>query len=886
MSQPWQRFLASSDAAVWDGCLAELEAAIGGGGADVDGTQLAQALCVSIYAQWLGRVSDDTAIEERARTAYLRLVGVLRSLGAGDPRAARAWGAVLAWTSYNTVARALFAGSGGTSVELAVLVAPRDHAARAAALGPFVAPGAEVFAPALYVYGSALIDLGSIHEATTLIGEAGLEASNPMVLELVGKVHERAGRWAEASEAFGRSTWPAHQFRAAINRTILGRGQALPDREASLRLVKALSLGDSEIDQAEITRAHAFVTACLWDVHDSWLVRFEMGRLDFRRRRYAEADSHLKKALALAPEPCRFPIADLRFSNLTWLTGSAMTGDLDWMPEALESAYAAQALGPDVRSAASISLWAANATGDRTLIPEDVSSWDLHVQAGAYHLAGNTPAALSCWLQSAEGSYSHRILVEIASRCSDWQLEAAVEYLLDVIVRESWDEFFPLWELGDFLEGIRSRFEESSSMFGFLSGMLGHVAGRLIDLSQFEFQHLLRAHALFSRMRLRDAAEEVLQRAGELAEGAADNLAVAIARRQNDDFDAARGHPQGLECLLRAERESRDRLERLQIARELFHYGRAQQARAILAAEGILSDTASFEPIEYIAALQCKEWLKPEEVTTLTRRGLEALFLAIQAGAIVRYGQRFVERLAAAAEASVDSYRASTGDPGASAAAAGDRATLPKGAWADWVDRMRDAQVAEDGARERALFVEGTERFFGSTSSLTERLATWGWVRDQFERALERADSAHPRRESGETPISRNETLDEDGRALEVSALWRRYLSAPTAAARDASRRQIDAFYETEKRLLADWEALRRQGADPFVRRAAFYADQAVRLLPAVVSDRERQEPHPVLRRFYECIAADCARLAGSVTERMRTVAAAFADPADASAAP
>src|SRR5262249_26028308 len=144
-------------------------------------------------------------------------------------------------------------------------------------------------------------------------------------------------------------------------------------------------------------------------------------------------------------------------------------------------------------------------------------------------------------------------------------------------------------ELATFLLATRTGLSESSSGFERLSQRLAVLAGRLEELSQWDFQHLIRAHDFFFRTNRKDIAEALLRRAGKLAEGAAENLAMPVPRRKAAG-DRAQDDDQGLECLKRAERESRDRLERLQIAREFFHYGRAGRARRILEAEGV------FEP--------------------------------------------------------------------------------------------------------------------------------------------------------------------------------------------------------------------------------------------------------------------------------------------------
>jgi hypothetical protein len=837
-----------------------------------------EGLCVSIYTQWLGRQSGDSALQERGKEAYTHFTRELEKLSPGSAESTNlGWGIVLAFAGYSQAARPLLDDAADRRAEVALLVMPDDPAERATVLRPFVHASATVFAPALHFYCNALIDLGSIREATKLLNESGLPLSDPLLCGLIGKMCELRAQWSDALKAYSpseaveagtRSSWPAYRYRAALCRTISeGRRDAAGSALDDDLLAKELPQFESEIDQAEIARSAAFINASLLNPTDDWMVRFELGKLSFRRRRYAEADTHLRAALALAPEWCRYPIAELRFTNLTWLTGSSHARDLDMTPEALESSFAALRVSPDAQASAAVRVWTADHTLDRTLLPGEIGDWDPSLQEQAYAIAGNEPEALRCALDAMIAASGHRVLLRLIRRFDSDRFERSADYLLDLGIRESWTSFFALWELADFLCKTRARLSESSNGFARVSQLLVELARRLFELSEFEFQNLIRAYDLFSEMNWQDAAEEVLRRAGRLAEGAAENLAIAVARRKAAGFDPARAGPHGLECLLRAESESRDRLERLQIARELFYYGRAQQARRILDAEGVFSPLAVLQPIEYIVALQCKPWLTHDEHVELAGRACRDLANDFAAGAIERYRDLYKSRLEKVGRIELDSLPVKGRDGSAAAS------PLYDNPWNRWQTKLKAASNGGVDELKAAL-----DECLDGPSIFAVQFSIWSWVLARWEQALQDASTVPPERKPLEIPISKNPSLDEDGRAIQISDLWRNYLSDAVPAARAKARVQIGAFYAEESRLLQDWEVLRRKAAAPLLDRALAYGQFAVRFLPTLVSSVERNQAHPLLRGLFECVAADCEALARSIEKRLQALEAELAD--------
>ncbi len=130
-----------------------------------------------------------------------------------------------------------------------------------------------------------------------------------------------------------------------------------------------------------------------------------------------------------------------------------------------------------------------------------------------------------------------------------------------------------------------------------------------------------------------------------LAEGCSENLAVAVARRRSPWFDSGSGDELALERLRRAEREARERLERAQIARELFHNGRAQRARQLLESDKLLVDGEPVEPIEAVVALQCWPWLGADGLNAQIARSTSAVTKAEAAGTILHGTDRFLRRV-------------------------------------------------------------------------------------------------------------------------------------------------------------------------------------------------------------------------------------------------
>jgi hypothetical protein len=197
--------------------------------------------------------------------------------------------------------------------------------------------------------------------------------------------------------------------------------------------------------------------------------------------------------------------------------------------------------------------------------------------------------------------------------------------------------------------------------------------------------------------------------------------------------------------------------------------------------------------------------------------------------------------------------------------------SLQDGAWKTWRDKMQTAVSKGEFEAEQALFQEGASRLDRS-STFGFRLATWSWVHDQMNSALGAAARIRPKREPGEVPISKNLGPSNDEPARQLSELWRSYVGAADPEGRREARARLESFYATEDRLTAEWEALRRREAARPLGKALFYGEFALQLLPALVSETDRSEAHPLLRRLYDCASTDCARLARRTAERVEAI--------------
>lgn len=885
MRQAYRRFLSSSSIDTWWACLNTYATLIDD---SLDGQAIAEGLCISYYVQWLSAQSGDTARGEQAAAVSKALRGQLERLHRQAPSSAtrRAWAFALAWRGYDATARSLVADQ-DMGPEFLLMTAPTDPAARAAELRPHASgPNAPAFPLVRIVYCSALMDIGALGEAEDLLAASDVDLSNPLVRDLIGSGHERAGRWAEACAVYDHegARWPAHRYRAALCRIIAGEAEARTHALGPLlvddAVSEAMSRFDSEIDQAEVARSMSFVNACLWSAFDDWMVHYELGKLDFRRRRYSEADAHLRKAVRAAPTQSKRVIAGLRFTSLTWLSDRSLTWPLSMTPEALEAGVEALEHCDSADQLTQVRVWVAAEMKQKDLEPHPLDTalglrsppseeWDAYDRGRVHHAAGDQPEALACWLEGLrDGFYHHRNVFELVTTLSSARFALSSDYLVQLIIRESADDFFALWELAELLLVLRGGVSESSADFERLSTRLATVVERMLELSQFEFQHLIRAHEFFVRANRQDAAEALLRRAAGLADSPAEKLAVAVARRTTAWFASAEGDPEVVSLLEQAEEQSRDRLERLLIAGELFHHGRLQRARSILEQERLFESHAVLDHAEYVAGLRCGPWLKPEEVEALLSRALDALERDVKTGVIRRFGRLYFRRLitvvALTDPALAERMPRRWSLPESGPAVGGDAQVpeLDAGPWRAWRDSVT---ACEDPQGRMEMLLDRIRGF--ATGDFEEKLATWVWLQRGITAALDAALTARPRRPQDLMPISKTLSLEDDPRVLELCDLWRGFLVGADSDERGDAMQRIVDLEAREAELRAEWARLRQVDAEGELHNALVFLDASIELAHRFDAG-EMHEAQPILAELQDRVAEDARRLAVDLSAR------------------
>jgi hypothetical protein len=869
--QAYAAFLRSPDLSTWMECLEAqgVDQAQPAASAACSTENIVNALCIAMYVNWLGDRCGDRDAHKISAEVIEWIESCLRQRDRYAPCPMTKYGMALltAWAGYREAAKDALLESGGIPPEASLLVAPRDNAQMVAFLRNYLTDDADgLFPPVFYFYCSGLLDLGSLNEVHWLVRESGKDESDPMIRDLKGKMHERSGLWKDAYEIYHNSRWPVHRYRAGICRSIEeGLSESEDNQLVSAEEVsRALLDFESEIDQTELARANSFVNACRWNTFDNWILHLELGKLNFRRRRYCEADAHLKRAAGHAPQECRFAIENLRFANLTWISEQYLSRDLPMEPETLEAGYAAIVAAREPEETAGTRVWLAAKTGEKELLQPLFSSPDLFNRGKAYELDRNTPDAIRCWHEMINQKYYPRALQKVMDLFASAGFQNTVDCMVGIIVRESWDDFFVLWELANFLLDTLSRFGETSDGFQRLNERLVQVAQRLQDLSRFEFQHLIRAYEVFSRVNRQDIAESLLARASKLAEGAEENLAIAVARRRSAWFRPNEPDPEGLACLVRAEKEARDRLERLQLAREFFLYGQIQAGRRVLEQEGILVQARDLQPIEFIVAIQCGPWLTQGEFRFLVKEAVDSLFRSLEAGLDRKYAPRFAQRLVGAISSIDESALGEharlldLATPGKEesdhvqqeqAYEASDRWE-----WKTWQMAVRAAKAADDLSTEEQLLGD----MLAAVESLDADLkyAVLKFLYCELDEALVEAFTACPKTEPEETPYTKSGKVIGNWRAQILTDLWKAFIASATDKDRAIAEARIRSFHDDERRCLTDWEKKRRRDNAKYLRRALVFGKVAEAILESLLVRGDEQDWRP-FSGIHEAIATD-----------------------------
>ena len=395
---------------------------------------------------------------------------------------------------------------------------------------------------------------------------------------------------------------------------------------------------------------------------------------------------------------------------------------------------------------------------------------------------------------------------------------------------------------------------------------------RLIELSQFEFMNSIRCYHLAVRTNHPDLAEEMLRRAARQAEDVSELLAVASLRRRIREARSPQSDQDGLRCLMRARSQARDRLERLQIARELFHYGGIRQARAMLAADGVFRADTPLSHFEMAVVLQCGPWLGDEERTDLAHRAAARLNHDRQSGALGRYPATYANRLLDAVRAvhvPLSEEVRQRLDPGFLADPP--QTTWPGRTDDDWptFQARIDAAVAdsdEDAPAQLDAFlgVPGSALSFGFRVMVTARLRT------QVEALIDEARQALPALPAERTPIARSAEGGAGFRTIQLCDLWRLRLAGPAGEGGPSAVR-LREFFDAERELTDEWEAERRSASRPALRQVVRTGRALEESLTTLVGPEQRAYRHPVLRSLFEKVDLDVRSLRAEAAEQVRS---------------
>jgi hypothetical protein len=634
-----------------------------------------------------------------------------------------------------------------------------------------------------------------------------------------------------------------HKYRAAICSVI---AQVSTQEEVAHQwseteesLQKAMLMGGSESDQAEVARTASFVNVCRWYNFDNWLVHYELGSLSFRRRRHAEAEKHLSIAARQAPATVAFAVNHLRFTNLTWLSGTSMGRSLPAQPETLECAHAAlQASGPEDWKA-SIRTWLARETNDPSVLAPVYESGNLFAQGEAHELEGHAPDALRCFSRAVAESYVPRAfnrLIETLAQCG---FEETTCHLIDVAMAESNDDFFQLWELGRSLLGILKNRDRYFAL-QHIGNRFDRIEDRLEELAEDEFQHLMRAWQFYASYGRGDLAARVLQLAAQLAESPEEHLVLAAARR-----DRA-----GLLALLRAERESTHRLERLEIARALASRGQITRARRILRGERVFDSTVVLSPLEYVIVLECgSPCLSDDETKALSARAATNLVGDRRARLFGRYAHKFFERLREHTD--IPSQYMSDWLAETATSVKPDDSVWKS--WQESLETLHDPALLERERRlmESQMLESGEDVLFFS-------LAVWGPMYRTLDALLGSIWRIRPAREPEDTPISKTDSIAINVRARAVSRLWRQYMRSE-GQDQDQNRLldQVRDFYRDEDRLELEWESLRKRDVKGPLERLRYFVETGQSVLDRIRHCAERADVWPSFLRVREHLLRD-----------------------------
>ncbi|MEM9720783.1 MAG: hypothetical protein AAGA10_16085 [Bacteroidota bacterium] len=901
ISDVYKTFLNATKLSIWKECLEEyhsfLKSSEYTSKEAID--ELPRGLYIAIYTRWLSWLWGDRKGLKQASDIFEEMVEMVEKthlrFNSKPLQLARA--IIACGKSYTRRAKELIDEAGlAITPEIACLIVPKSPTQKAIFLKPFVKTSREsFFLPAFYFYCDALLQLGNFREINLRLQGMEQYDSNGFIIDLKGQMSEREGRWDEAFDVYKTSDWAIHQFRALICENILHSRNSenrIKERLAQDKKVyEGMNNFEGEIDQLELARSQAFIHACRWYSFDTWLVNFELGKLNFRRRRYLDAELHLKKAVENAPEDFRFHIHTLRHTNLSWVNedkhGFHMT------PEALESAIDVIGSLADEEMKTSAYAWIFMTTQDQRFLQPILESSSLYDIGNAYSLLEDSPKALYNWRLSTKERYYHRNVSNLIRFFNEVQFYHTTQYLASVVMKEDEENFFGLWELGRDWLNILKQNRNFSGKGASQQEVLVNILRRLEVLSQDNFQDLMRAAELFIEMKRVDIAETLIVKAEKLAESPGELIEVAITRRLSPAFNRLLGDNRGLECLLKAEKESQSRIERLQIARELgVYYRQVQRGRRML--EQLLKpkELSSFQPIEYVVALQCSPLMGQEEVEKLIERATDSLKQDFKQGIIKSFGTRFVERINRVnalpfslfdklkeeltiispkldADSNIYPHQNET-EKAITASShndAKDSTKLSSDNWKEFATTLGSSKYKEE-EEEQKFWQEITSQL--GSMGLDSKYCLWKWLQQEIHQLEKETVNFRPEFEQEKTPISKGGVIVGDVRADGLSKLWKDYFFEPDGPNKSWRLGRISDFDREEKQLLEEWKKMREVGMKKPAKRMLCLVGNALKVLDSIQSEENQTGNWPLFLHVEEYLMKDI-KLQIDRLEKLRT---------------
>jgi hypothetical protein len=874
-ADPYDEFLDSADIPTWQRCLDRLTGAVGEPG-DVDHERLAQAMCVAAYLVWLGRISGDTraGTDATARLRRLRSVLMEEAVTAPVQQLRLCWGIALAHAGYRRRPRALLERDGQIAGEHLLLASdPGDADLLAGLRGACSSQGRRTFLPVLHRYAGELAQAGRVAEARDVVTSSGWDATEPLVLDLLGRTSEQLGRWAEAHGAYTASSWLTHRYRSLVTGTILGLDHADADAERYGPDRKLPADSFTEINEREIPGRVAFLNACLWRPIDGWVVHWELGKLGFRRRRHIEADVDLARAERIAPQSARFAITELRFANLTWMSWERLARGTRMLPEALSAGRAALAASTGDDDIAELSTWLAGVTYDGTLIAGDRSGWDHYYHGYAHQILGDTASAIDSWFAAFRTTFNHRAGVRLIDVLSEAGFARTATHLARLVLEEFPKDFFALWETAEALYRIADRVGPENDPGDELEQVEDRYWERLLELSRLEFKNGIRLIQLADVHGLRDLIEELFLQVAKQAEGVSEFLAVVVLRRRVTGWPNSSVQQEVRWCLAQARNAARTRQERLEIARELFHCGQHGEAHDILAAERVTAQDTELSHAEMVAALQCGAWLTPDERTGLAERAVRQLNLDHLAGALGPDAYHYAERLRLVGEENGLTELDSALHPGLLTRSSPPSAGTRSHGAASTVMEVLDTELRTGGdltAWARTTFASD------ALTSIGVRLVMCSRLRALLVSRVKAIRAQRPEMPEDGTPIRMG--ADDNTLVIQLCDAWRARLGS-SGAAPDLADSRIRDLQAADRERERQWEMTRRRDTEPWWRGVKNTAEALSIVLSEVIGPAEKSETNPVLVEIIMQIRRDVAALTDEASEQIRLTGSAVTDP-------